>query len=84
MLEQKIFHYIIRVPKDQAAFFYFQLEANEGLSFYSTLEDSLNQGHRDIDLKGDVALKPEFDQLINKLKTSFPLQILKEETLVDK
>ena len=40
-----------------------QFEANENLSFYSTLESSLGQGFRDIDIKGSISLKAEIDHV---------------------
>ena len=66
----------IRVPKDQSAFTYFILESNEGLCFYSTLDESLGQTYRDIDLKGDLRLVEEIDRLLCALQKEFPLHIL--------
>lgn len=75
-LSDQTFKLIIRVPKDQSAFIYFQLEANEGLCFYSTLESSLKQGFRDIEIQGDSTLKDETFKLIEVLKKSIPITII--------
>lgn len=77
-MQQEIFHYIIRVPKKESAFTYFQLEACEGLAFYSTLEHFEGQDYRDLEIKGDKKLQEEFLHLIDGLRKKFPLEILKE------
>lgn len=81
MSEQNIFHLVIRLPKEEAAFFYFQLEANEGLCFYSTLESSLREAFRDIDIKSGPEFASEVKRIIAKLQEKFPIEILVEETL---
>ena len=75
-MNNKVFHYIIRAPKSEAAFIYFQLEANDGICFYSTLKDSLGQGYRDLDIKGDQTLHQEFLNILNKLKETINIEIL--------
>ncbi|MDD0853754.1 hypothetical protein HBN50_11645 [Halobacteriovorax sp. GB3] len=81
MIEQKIFHYIIRVPKEESAFTYFQLEANENLCFYSTLESSVKEGFRDIMIKGTLEMKEEVTRIIGKLKEQYPIEILVDEII---
>ena len=78
MKDDQVFYYVIRVPKEHSAFTYFQLEASEGLSFYSTLEESLGQGYRDIEIQGHVSLKEELDQVLTTLSTKFPLEYIKQ------
>ena len=70
------FKVVIRVPKEESAFTYFQLEANEGLCFYSTLESSLKEGYRDIEIQGDLSLKDEAFKLIEILKKSIPITVI--------
>jgi len=77
----QLFHLIIRVPKSESAFTYFQLEANEGLCFYSTLESSMGETYRDLDLKGSMDLKPEVDHLLEVLQSKFTVEILVDEIL---
>ena len=80
---KEVFHLIIRVPKDQAAFTYFTLEANENICFYSTIDSSINEGFRDIDIQTSLDLKNELQRIITQLQKDFPLSILKEEILPD-
>lgn len=80
-MTQELFHIIIRVPKEHSAFTYFQLEANEGLAFYSTLDHVTGQTYRDIDLKGPKELEPEVKHLIDYLSSSYSIELLIEETI---
>ena len=79
----KLQHYIIKVPKDQAAFTYFQLEANEGLCFYSTLDSSLSQTYREIELFSPISLETEVTHFLNHLKNEVPFEIVTHEILED-
>lgn len=69
--------------KEDSAFFYFQLEAQDGLAFYSTLEHPPHAQFRDIDLKGDLRLKKEILHLIKQCQKKFNIDILLEETISD-
>ena len=80
----QLFHYQIRLSKEDSAFFYFQLEANDGLCFYSTLAHPHHAQYRDIDLKGDILLKNEIDHLLKECKTRFKIEILLDEIIADK
>jgi hypothetical protein len=77
----QLFHYIIRVPKSESAFTYFQLEANEGLCFYSTLESSMGETYRDLDLKGSLDLKEEVEHLLEVLRGKYALEVLLDEVI---
>ena len=79
----QLFHYIIRLNKEDSAFFYFQLEANDGLCFYSTLPYEPHAQYRDLDLKGDILLKKEIDHLIERCLEKFSIEILINETILD-
>lgn len=75
----KLRHLILRVAKDQAAFLYFQLEANEGLAFYSTLDQSLRESFRDVELFSPMELAPELNHFLEAIhKEVEPLVILDE------
>ncbi|MBC7427141.1 MAG: hypothetical protein H7336_00930 [Bacteriovorax sp.] len=80
----QLFHYIIRLSKEDSAFFYFQLEASDGLCFYSTLEHPHHAQYRDIDLIGDVLLKKEIEHLLSECGKRFKIEILVDETILDK
>ena len=81
--KRQLFHYVIRLNKEDSAFFYFQLEANEGLAFYSTLEYPHHAQFRDIDLKGDYLLKKEMTHLLEQCAQRFKLEILIDELIED-
>ena len=81
--KNQLIHTIIRVPKEESAFVYFTLEANEGLSFYSTLEESLGEGYRDIVIKTHDSLETEFDHLMEELKKEVPIEVLVREKIDD-
>ena len=82
--KNQLFQMVIRVPKDQSAFTYFTFEANDGLCFYSTLETSLGEPFRDIDIKTHISLKDELLRLIKFLSNEYPIEILHQEVVADK
>jgi hypothetical protein len=73
------FHVIIRLSKSDSAFVYFQLEANEGLAFYSTLPHAIGQETRDIDIRGSKHCYTEVKRLIDFLTQSMTIEILKDQ-----
>jgi hypothetical protein len=79
----QLFHYIIRLNKEDSAFFYFQLEASDGLCFYSTLPYTPHTQYRDIEMKGDVLLKKEIDHLLKQCGEKFKIDILVDEIIPD-
>ena len=80
----QLFHYVIRLNKEDSAFFYFQLEASDGLCFYSTLEHPHHAQYRDIDLKGDVLLQEEMKHLLSECGKRFKIDLLVDEIILDK
>lgn len=73
----------IRTPKEDASFIYFTLESNEGLAFYSTLEDSIRGPYRDIELYSPMSLASEFQNLLDHLKSSVSYDILEDVIVED-
>ncbi|MBY0413950.1 MAG: hypothetical protein K2Q18_07285 [Bdellovibrionales bacterium] len=80
----QLFHFVLRLSKEDSAFFYFQLEASDGLCFYSTLEHPHHAQYRDIELRGDILLKAEVLHLIKECSKKFKIDILLDETILDK
>ncbi len=80
----QLFHYILRMSKEDSAYFYFQLEANDGVAFYSTLDYEPHTQYRDIDLKGDLRLKSEMQNIISECQKKFSVSILVDEMIQDK
>lgn len=82
--ETKLLYYCrIRVPKDDAYFVYFTFEANEGLCWYSTVDESLRGTYRDIDVRSPVELKESLKSLIERLQAEIRLDMLSEELTCD-
>ncbi|MGK0367106.1 MAG: hypothetical protein ACI9QD_000240 [Thermoproteota archaeon] len=80
---QEIFHIILRTHKKDSSFLYFTLEANENISFYSTLEDSLGTAYRDIDIKCSIELKDSLLGILEHLKNKMEFQVLTESVIKD-
>jgi len=68
MSDNQLFKYTTRVLKKDAAFFYFQLEANEGICFFSTLKGKKEESYRDILVQGHISLEQEFLHIADKCK----------------
>ena len=79
----QLFHYVVRMNKEDSAFFYFQLEANDGLCFYSTLPYEPHTQYRDIEMRGDILLKSEVTKLLKNCEAKFKIDILLDETIPD-
>ncbi|MCM2350167.1 MAG: DUF4911 domain-containing protein [Bacteriovoracaceae bacterium] len=80
---KELFYTRLRVPKDEAYFVYFTFESNEGLCFYSTVDDSLKGAYRDIDVKCPIEFREKLKDLIARLQTEIRLDVLHEEVLKD-
>lgn len=80
----QLFHIIIRVNKEDSAYFYFQLEANDGICFYSTLQYPAHAQYRDIDMKGDLSLQNNLRSIINECRKKFAIEILTDQIIQDK
>jgi hypothetical protein len=79
----QLFHYIVRLNKEDSAFLYFQLESNDGLCFYSTLPYEPHTQYRDIDLKGDILLQGEVQHLLKQCSQKFKIDVLIDEIIPD-
>lgn len=73
------FKIIIRIPKEHSAFTYFQLEANENICFYSTLDESLGQPYRDLLIQGSLEFYPETKRILEVLSQKFSLNYLEDQ-----
>lgn len=59
-------HQVVRVKKSEAAFVYFILESQEGVTGFSTLDHLPGQQYRDIEL----AIPPDFESEVAQLLAS--------------
>lgn len=80
-VNQKLFRKVIRIPKEESAFAYFQLEANEGLAFYSTLPHLEGDPTRDLQITGSLTTLPELEHLLSELAKEFKVEILSDEII---
>ena len=80
---KELFYCVLRMPKDDSYFVYFTFEANEGMCFYSTLDESLKGQYRDIEVKCPIEWEPHLKALIQKLQTEVRLDILEEKIIID-
>lgn len=58
---------VIRVRKEDSAFIYCVLEANEGIASYSTLPHQVGEAHRDLELWIPDGFASEVDELLKDL-----------------
>ncbi len=80
---KELYYTRLRVPKDEAYFVYFTFEANEGVCYYSTVEESLRGSYRDIDVRTPIEGREVLKGLIKRLQTELRLDVLLEEVLKD-
>lgn len=66
----------VRVRKKDSSFLYFMLESNEGIAFYSTLDESLDVFHRDIEICATPEFSAQVDNLIEHFQKKAKLEIL--------
>ncbi len=80
---KQLYYTRLRVPKDDAYFIYFTFESNEGLCFYSTVDESLKGTYRDLDVKCSIEMREDLKALITRLQSEFRLDVLHEEVIND-
>lgn len=78
-----LFRLVMRVSKEDSAFTYFTFEASEGLAFFSTLDESLTEAYRDIEMVGSIHFYPEVIRTLEKLRDSFAVTIISDEKFID-
>jgi len=80
---KELFYCVLRTPKDEAYFVYFTFESNEGMCFYSTIDDSLKGQYRDIEVRCPIEWKSQLLALIERLQTQMRLDVLEEKIILD-
>lgn len=80
---KELYYTRVRVPKDDAYFVYFTFEANEGLCFYSTVDESLRGQYRDIDVKCPIEMRETLLSLIERLKSEMRLDVIESRVISD-
>jgi hypothetical protein len=83
-LEKKeIVEYLLRMDKSYSSFFYFTLEANEGVAFFSTMPFEKGQQFRDILVRTTPELEKELINIISHCSKKAEIEILSNQTLSD-
>ena len=72
----KIVSKVLKTSKKDSAFLYFVLESNEGLCFYSTLDESLGQSYRLIKINYTPDFQEQIHNLISHCQKSIDIEIL--------
>jgi hypothetical protein len=80
---KQLYYTRLRTPKDESYFVYFTFESNEGLCYYSTLDESLKGAYRDIEVRCPVEWMEDLKALIKRLQTEIRLDVLEEKTISD-
>lgn len=80
---KELYYTRLRVAKDDAFFIYFTFESNEGLCFYSTVDDSLKGAYRDIDVRCPIEAKVNLLALLERLRGEMRIDVLTEEVVID-
>ena len=68
----------VRVTKADSAYFYFILEAQEGMTAYSTLPHREGEQHRDIELTFTADFRQEVDELLGRVSREIPLTVVEK------
>lgn len=80
---KELFYCVLRTPKDDSYFVYFTFESNEGICFYSTVDESLKAQYRDIVVRCPIEWADDLKSLIQRLQTEIRLDILEEKIISD-
>lgn len=80
---KKLRQVCIRVTKADSSFVYFTFEANEGLAFYSTLDESSDTHHRDLIIHTTPEYYDPLMGVIEHLRKKMPIEILSEQEVED-
>lgn len=80
---QILVKYVLRMHKSYSSFFYFTLESHENIAFYSTLDSSVGQVHRDIVVHCTPELEPEVINLIKYCSKDTEIEVLEYSTFKD-
>lgn len=63
------------MSKDFSSFFYFTLESNEGVAFYSTLDTPDDPEFRTVDVKCTASMQKHLLNIFDQLSKRSPIEI---------
>lgn len=80
---KKLRQIIISLEKAHSSFFYFTMEANDNIAFYSTLPGEKTSGIRRVKVTVTPELSDNMDQIFEHFKTRYPLEVISDEIITD-
>ncbi len=80
---QVLWEHTLRMSKDFTSFFYFTMEANENIAFYSTLPFEKGQAFRDIVVYVTPELNDTFLKILNHCQKRSEIEILSQKQVED-
>ena len=75
--------FVVRMPKENSSFFYFVLEGNDNLCFYSTLPHQTGDQFREVEVFAPIEWKAETTRLWDHLTPKLELEIKIAEEISD-
>ncbi len=81
--DKKLYRQVFTMSKDATSLFYFTLEANDNICFYSTLPFEKGISSRSVVVYYTPELKSYFDTICKGLKGLISFDVLEEEALID-
>lgn len=81
--DQLLYKIVLRMPKAASSFFYFALESNENISFYSTQAFEKGQSYRDLEIFATPELKGQLKNLVSHYQETCEFETLEEGLIKD-
>ena len=75
---KKLRRVVIRLQKAHSSFFYFIMESNDNIAFYSTLKESSDREHRDVQVTVTPELSNALNSIINHFETRYPVEFISD------
>ena len=75
---KKLRRVVIRLQKAHSSFFYFIMESNDNIAFYSTLKESSDRDHRDVEVTVTPELSESLNNIIKHFETRYPVELISD------
>ncbi|MBF0359976.1 MAG: hypothetical protein HQK49_03150 [Oligoflexia bacterium] len=81
---KELFHVNLRVTKKDSVYLYFLLESQEGICFYSTINESISDPlFREIEIYSTIEYMDDVNNLITNLKNEIDIETLFSRVVID-
>jgi len=81
--DRKLRNLIVKVAREHSSMFYFLLESNDNIAFYSTLNFEKDSLFREINIFCTPELTQQLDNMVEHFQQRYSLEILKNELIKD-